>query len=412
MAYHTQDHPDNHPHNHPHDLDSLHHTQTNWTHPTATPRTAALRQTKPAARLQAQQGLRPWVAGMLSVALGVGPSLGLGTIGALNTGNLSVLAQTETGSAGMLTRWRFNSQTQVLEVILPAGVNPRSFLLARPMRLVVDFPNSILPGVPPTQTYGGMVRRVTWSQYDATTARVVMELDSNVVLAPQQVDMQQMEAGRWSIRPVIANPEAFAEIAPTPIPAAPVATAPDPIVPPNTPPTSPTPIDLPNTALAPDASLLTSLVTSPTVTSSLNNASDLAPGSEPANSGSASESANSESANSESANDVVRQVLADRIAAFNGVQGVQPSETATTPLGNPGEAGSLIPIQSFGVNPTDVSPLAGNPNTVDPTGVSSAAIESTGVDPTGADLTAMQSDRQVSPQTSPQTATLELPATA
>ncbi|MGA1263364.1 MAG: AMIN domain-containing protein, partial [Prochlorothrix sp.] len=372
MAYHTR--------NHLHNSDSPHHTQTNLTHPTATPHTTSLRQTKPAARLQAQQGLRPWVAGLLSVALGVGPSLGLGTIGAFSTGDLSVLAQTGTGSTGTLTRWRFNSQTQVLEVILPAGATPRSFLLARPMRLVVDFPNSILPGVPPTQTYGGIVRRVTWSQYDATTARVVMELDSNVVLAPQQVDMQQMEGGRWSIRPVVANPEAFAEVAPTPIPATPVVTDPDPIAPPNTPPTTPTPIDLPSTGLTPNASLLASPVTSPTVTSSsLNGASDLA-------------------RVSESANDAVRQVLADRIAAFNGVEGVQPSETAISPLGNPGEAGSLIPIQSFGVSPNTVdsnavdsntvNPTDASPTAIDPTGVSPMAIESTGVDPTGVDLTA------------------------
>ncbi|MGA1601964.1 MAG: AMIN domain-containing protein [Prochlorothrix sp.] len=172
--------------------------------------------------------LQPWLARAVSLTLGgitvaISPSTGLGlgmSLGVslgLGSAMAPAIAQTA-GQTPALSLWRFNDQTQVLEVVLPAGVTPRSFLLARPMRVVVDFPNTALPGVPPVQSYGGPVSRVTWSQYDANTARVVMELDANVVLAPRQVEVVQLDADRWSIRPVIANPEMFATRTPTPVP--------------------------------------------------------------------------------------------------------------------------------------------------------------------------------------------------
>lgn len=101
--------------------------------------------------------------------------------------------------------WQFNAQTNQLQLMLPAGIPPRYFLLARPMRLVIDFPH---PGTiaPLDFTYAGAVERLTLSSQVEGQVRVILYLRAGVELQPKQVALQQIDSQRWLITPLLVAP--------------------------------------------------------------------------------------------------------------------------------------------------------------------------------------------------------------
>lgn len=121
-----------------------------------------------------------------------------------------VLVSTSAAYAATLTDWTFDPTTHQLEVTLPVGVTPRYFLLAQPARIVLDLPNTDVGVGVSEQTYAGAVRQVRVSQFEPGTARIVLELSPNAVLAPGQVALQQLNPGaegdaRWALRPLLAD---------------------------------------------------------------------------------------------------------------------------------------------------------------------------------------------------------------
>lgn len=107
-----------------------------------------------------------------------------------------------------LNQWRFDPASNQLEVILQAGVTPRYFLMAQPARIVLELPNTRLGNVQRQQAYSGAVRQIRAAQFQPETARLVLELAPNVVLAPEQVELERVggSGNRWVLRPVIATP--------------------------------------------------------------------------------------------------------------------------------------------------------------------------------------------------------------
>lgn len=107
--------------------------------------------------------------------------------------------------AARLTNWRFDPALNQLEIALDEGTTPRYFLLAQPSRIVLDLPNTQMGMVETQQSYSGPIRQIRVSQFEAGITRIVLDLAPEVVLSPQQVQLQKIESGRWVLRPLIAG---------------------------------------------------------------------------------------------------------------------------------------------------------------------------------------------------------------
>ncbi|MBD1879339.1 AMIN domain-containing protein [Coleofasciculus sp. FACHB-T130] len=107
--------------------------------------------------------------------------------------------------AARLTNWRFDPALNQLEITLDEGTTPRYFLLAQPSRIVLDLPNTQVGMVETQQSYSGPIRQIRVSQFEAGITRIVLDLAPEVVLSPQQVQLQVEPGNRWVLRPLIAN---------------------------------------------------------------------------------------------------------------------------------------------------------------------------------------------------------------
>jgi hypothetical protein len=112
-------------------------------------------------------------------------------------------------TAAPLENWRFDPNTNQLEVTVPAGIKPRYSLLAQPTRIILDLPETQIGAVAPRGAYSGAVREIRVSQFQPNVARIVLELAPNVVLENQQAQLQQVQDSdqnldRWILRPVLA----------------------------------------------------------------------------------------------------------------------------------------------------------------------------------------------------------------
>ncbi|WP_199291930.1 AMIN domain-containing protein, partial [Coleofasciculus sp. FACHB-712] len=106
--------------------------------------------------------------------------------------------------AARLTNWRFDPALNQLEITLDEGTTPRYFLLAQPSRIVLDLPNTQVGMVETQQSYSGPIRQIRVSQFEAGITRIVLDLAPEVVLSPQQVQLQVEPGNRWVLRPLIA----------------------------------------------------------------------------------------------------------------------------------------------------------------------------------------------------------------
>lgn len=104
----------------------------------------------------------------------------------------------------LLSSWRYDPNSNQLEVILQQQTTPRYFLLEQPQRIVLDLPNTQV-GKATQQTYSGAVRRVRVSQFEQNITRIVLELAPNVILDPAKVQLQRITKGgrgdRWLLHP-------------------------------------------------------------------------------------------------------------------------------------------------------------------------------------------------------------------
>lgn len=129
---------------------------------------------------------------------------GAGLIGAIAT--CLWLGAPAQGST--LNDWQFDPQTQQLTVTLPDGVTPNYFLLAEPARIVLNLPSTELGAVQPAQYYNGPIQSIRVSQFDAESARVVVEFAPNTVLDPRHAELSSHDlAGGtlWTLRPLVVD---------------------------------------------------------------------------------------------------------------------------------------------------------------------------------------------------------------
>ncbi|MGA1409421.1 MAG: AMIN domain-containing protein [Prochlorotrichaceae cyanobacterium] len=122
-------------------------------------------------------------------------------------GNLMMAMAQDAGQAlAQSSFWDFNSQSNQLRLTLSPGVAPRYFLLARPMRIAIEFPSSLEVSPQSVPYAEGAVEQLTLSPQSNGNLRITLQLRSGVELQPKQVALQQIDAQRWLITPLLASP--------------------------------------------------------------------------------------------------------------------------------------------------------------------------------------------------------------
>jgi len=177
------------------------------------------------------------LAGLMAIGLRLGAVVSIAGLGVVTLSE-QVLA---------LESWQFDTSKEQLVISLPKGVTPRYYLMAEPARIVLDLPDTEI-ATATEQSYGGAVRQIRVAQFQPGLARIVMELSSEAVLAPGQVELQQIPGGdgtiqRWRLQPLLANAPlvSSANSASSGSATAPVAPAATPGNPPITPAAQPVP---------------------------------------------------------------------------------------------------------------------------------------------------------------------------
>lgn len=99
--------------------------------------------------------------------------------------------------AATLNKWTFNNSTKRLEFTTDSSVQPKAFLIFNPYRIVIDLPNTKLTSASVKQAYSGDVKQVRLGQFDATTTRIVIELDPRYVIDAKQTIVKRTTGNTW-----------------------------------------------------------------------------------------------------------------------------------------------------------------------------------------------------------------------
>ncbi|MEC4895704.1 MAG: AMIN domain-containing protein [Oscillatoria sp. PMC 1051.18] len=111
--------------------------------------------------------------------------------------------------AATLKKWEFDPQTSQLEITIEEGTTPNYFLLADPLRLVIDLPNTQLGRVPTTANYPGLVYRVRVSQFSEDVTRIVLDFFPEETFKVEQIELKQssseLDNTQWILRPLVSQ---------------------------------------------------------------------------------------------------------------------------------------------------------------------------------------------------------------
>jgi N-acetylmuramoyl-L-alanine amidase len=154
----------------------------------------------------------------------------LGGMAAVCVGLCSPPAQ-----AARLQFWRYSPAQNRLEFTTDEMVRPQVQIIPDPVRLVIDLPGVKLNQPKTAQTYNAAVRSIRVGQFDAQTARIVIELAPGYTVDPNQVKVSSSSPSSWAVdlpTPVAVSPSP-GDAATAATPEAAIATIPTPVVPPS-----------------------------------------------------------------------------------------------------------------------------------------------------------------------------------
>jgi AMIN domain len=105
-------------------------------------------------------------------------------------------------------QWEYDPYTHQLQIT--SQQKPQYFILADPVRIVIDVPNSNFGINPTEENYPGLVRKIRISQFKPGETRIVMDLDPGISIHPGQITLEPLGQGnRWVLRPQIALSQAL-----------------------------------------------------------------------------------------------------------------------------------------------------------------------------------------------------------
>lgn len=109
--------------------------------------------------------------------------------------------------ADVLKSWQFDARQNRLDFSTDEGVQPNAQLIANPTRVVVDLPGIRLGQPKTNRAIGGPVQTVRLGQFNAQTARLVIELAPGYTVDPQQVRVQGTSSTQWTVQLPTPQPE-------------------------------------------------------------------------------------------------------------------------------------------------------------------------------------------------------------
>jgi N-acetylmuramoyl-L-alanine amidase len=103
-------------------------------------------------------------------------------------------------TAAEILSWQFNAVENRIDFNTSSAVKPEAQILANPSRLIVDLPDTKLKQPTSSQTLNNGLRSLRVGQVDPERARMVLELDPDYALDPQQILIQATNSQQWSVQ--------------------------------------------------------------------------------------------------------------------------------------------------------------------------------------------------------------------
>ncbi|MCY7335718.1 MAG: N-acetylmuramoyl-L-alanine amidase [Chamaesiphon sp.] len=103
-------------------------------------------------------------------------------------------------TAAEILSWQFNATENRIDFTTNTAVKPEAQMLANPSRLIVDLPETRLNQPTSSQILSNGIKSLRVGQFDIDRTRMVLELDPEYTIDPQQVLIQASSSKQWSIQ--------------------------------------------------------------------------------------------------------------------------------------------------------------------------------------------------------------------
>lgn len=101
--------------------------------------------------------------------------------------------------AGDLTYWRYDENNNRLTFYTNEGTQPQAQLVPNPTRLVIDLPNTRIANKVNNFPLEQRIKYLRIAQFNPTTTRVVIEIDRDFTVDPNQVKVRGVSATEWFV---------------------------------------------------------------------------------------------------------------------------------------------------------------------------------------------------------------------
>ncbi len=102
--------------------------------------------------------------------------------------------------AAEILSWQFNATENRIDFSTSAAVRPEAQMLANPSRLILDLPETKLNQPTSSQLLSNGIKSLRVGQFDEDRTRMVLELDPQYSIDPQQVLIQASTNKQWSVQ--------------------------------------------------------------------------------------------------------------------------------------------------------------------------------------------------------------------
>lgn len=103
-------------------------------------------------------------------------------------------------TAAEILSWQFNAAENRIDFTTSTAVKPEAQMLANPSRLIVDLPETRLNQPTSSQILSNGIKSLRVGQFDVDRTRMVLELDPEYTIDPQQVLIKASSDKQWSIQ--------------------------------------------------------------------------------------------------------------------------------------------------------------------------------------------------------------------
>jgi N-acetylmuramoyl-L-alanine amidase len=103
-------------------------------------------------------------------------------------------------TAAEILSWQFNATENRIDFSTSAAVRPEAQMLANPSRLILDLPETKLNQPTSSQLLSNGIKSLRVGQFDPDRTRMVLELDPQYSIDPQQVLIQASTNKQWSVQ--------------------------------------------------------------------------------------------------------------------------------------------------------------------------------------------------------------------